>query len=138
MDNLQGGILDRTGELMRTQDNLGTSYPLFIVQQSRRLYGMDPNYVGEYDWLCENTELVADDVTASVLNCLDSQGMDTEGWHKVYYIDIWEFVTVCFTRLAAEDFIEVNEHRLKNPRVYVETAYRNPEMIAVQELLKSK
>lgn len=36
MDNLQGDILDRTGELMRTQDTLGTSYPLFIVQQSRR------------------------------------------------------------------------------------------------------
>lgn len=46
------------------------------------------------------------------------------------------FVTVCFTRQAAKDFIEAERHNLTNPRIFVEYAQtRNKELLEVLKAL---
>lgn len=87
--------IKRIGELLRTQNNLYTSEPLYTVQQRKEIWLEDSDH----------------------------------------HVDHWEFVTVCFTRKSADEYIEDNSHRLNTPRVYVESAERNPEMIAVRKLL---
>ncbi len=54
----------------------------------------------------------------------------------VKYID--KFEQAFFIRKNAEDFIESQSHRLNNPRIYVESAYRNPEWQQIRELLIDK
>jgi len=48
---------------------------------------------------------------------------------KVYYD---RFVTVCFTREAAEAFIQADRHNLSNPRIYVDYCHhKNTEMLGI-------
>lgn len=52
---------------------------------------------------------------------------------KVYHD---KFVTVCFTRLAAENFIKAEKHNLKKPKIFVEYCERrNIEMQSVLAFL---
>ena len=131
------GAMHRIGELIRTQDNRATSDPLFIVQEKRRIYGMDPDYCEDYDWMSEDHEAVANEIERAGLDALDDKGVEIKGWEKAYYVDQWEFVTVCFTEQGCEDYIEANGHNLNEPRIYAVSAYRNREMIAIREFLKS-
>lgn len=62
---------------------------------------------------------------------------EPEGWMRVAYVDMWELVQPFFTRAGAEAFIAANKHRLTDPRIYVDSAYRNPEWQAMREYLKS-
>lgn len=52
---------------------------------------------------------------------------------SVSYHDV--FVTVCFTRAGAEDFIQAERHNLSNPRIYVHyIPRRNHELVAIGKL----
>lgn len=100
--------LREMGERLRTQDNLATAHPIFLVEQQRRIYGVDSDHTDDFEWL--------------------------EG-ESVGYTMIWEFVTCCFSQVAAQSYIDANRHNLKEPRIYVASAYRNPEWIAVRKRL---
>ncbi len=131
-------FLQRIGELVRTQDNRCTSDPLFLVQEKKRIYGMDGDYCDDYEWLCEDDhEHVADRIERAGLDALAERGEDVTGWEKIHYVETWEFVTVCFTEQACKDYILANGHNLNEPRIYAVSAYRNREMIAVMDFLKS-
>lgn len=130
--------LHRIGELIRTQDNRATSDPLFIVQQKKRIYGLDSDRCEEYEWIDEyDHEHVADDIERAGCDALERDGKRPEGWQKVYYVDQWEFVTACFTEQGCKDYIAANGHNLNEPRIYAASMYRNREMIAIRETLKS-
>jgi hypothetical protein len=103
---------------LQTQDNLGTADPLFIVEERERIYGVG----GDYQ---EGQELVGDEES------------DGEG-EMVGYVDRWRFVTAAFTRKACQEYIEANRHNLTDPRVYVATAYRNREWIALRAYLMQR
>lgn len=45
------------------------------------------------------------------------------------------FVTACFTRKGAEDYLAVNGHNLRDPFIYVASAWRNKEMIELREAM---
>lgn len=125
------------GRNLRTQDNRATANPQFIVQQKIRFYGVGLDYTDLFKWIdSDNPEDVASDIEEHGLNFLDSEGLDTGSWRKVGYIEHWEFVTACFTEQGCEDYLRVNGHNLKEPRIYVESAYRNCEFNEVRELLK--
>jgi len=100
--------VEQISELVRTQDNRATSDPIFIVQQKRRIWGMDGHYSDDYEWIDGD---------------------------RVYYVDMWEFVTACFTEQGCKDYIAANGHNLNEPRIYAASAYRNREMIAIRKLL---
>lgn len=109
---------------LHTQDNACTEHPLFCVYQRRRIYGLDADYADGVVWLTPD----------------DGDGRretkeDEPGAERVGYCDIDVFVTACFTRKSAKDFLKRNSHRLRDPFVYVESLDRNDEMIAVRNHL---
>ena len=126
-------LIDR----LRTQDNRATANPLFIVQQRRRIYGLDPAYSDTHVWidLCNDHD-EADEAKHRELDRADQCGDDYDAcWTKTAYIDLWEFVTACFTEAGCERYIEANRHNLTDPRIYAMSLHRNEEMLAVRAAL---
>jgi hypothetical protein len=122
---------------LATQDNCATKHPVFCVQQRVRDYGYDPYWVDAVTWICEGDDLDEEEA-ARCEAVYDETGNDKVGEaSRTGYKDRWEFVTACFTRRAADDFIAANKHRMTDPRVYVDTAYRNHEWQQVVAWLAS-
>lgn len=126
--------IDEMGALIATQDNRATSDPIFVVQQRERIYGMDPAYFGGssggIEWIHDDEpDCSADDETGKRLESLFGEdGEDErEGYRRVCYVERWEWVQPFFTEKGANDYITANRHNLKEPRVYVASAYRNRE-----------
>ncbi len=111
-------------EDVRTQDNLATANPLFIVEQEMLVYGMGADRTDEFVWLDDSGEEVHDE---ELLKRLEADGADESGYEKCGFIRLWKFVTACFTRNGCEDYIRLNGHNLRNPRIYVEGGHRNDE-----------
>jgi hypothetical protein len=53
--------------------------------------------------------------------------------NSTVYVNIQPF----FTEKAAQEYINANRHNLVEPRIYVESGYRNYEWQAVRTLLKT-
>lgn len=84
---------------------------------------MDNDYCEETDWLDDEGNLVG-----------EGEGVE------VGYIDIWEVISCFFTEKGAEKYLQENSHRFSHyikTDIYVDTLYRNTEMIAVREFLLS-
>lgn len=124
-------------ELIRTQDNACTSEPIFTVQSRRRIYGIDEDYSDNYVWVDDDYNEINDPAERKALNDLDENGEDTGVATKVYYMDIWEHKTSCFTEQAAKDYIDVMGHHMEDARIYVESGWRNKEWIMLREYLKT-
>jgi hypothetical protein len=63
---------------------------------------------------------------------------ENENYTKTAYQDSWENVQPFFTRKGAEEYLRINGHNLEGkekPRIYVESAYRNAEWIAIRKML---
>ena len=115
-------LLCRIGDLIRTQDNRITSHPVFVVEQ-KRSYVTDPDYNDAREiWV-------------------DDEGDDAEprskGSRKIFVHDVWEFVTACFTEQGCNDYLKANGHNLREPRIYVHSAWRNAEWIGLREYFSS-
>jgi hypothetical protein len=124
------------GRALATQDNQATSHPMFLVQQSRRQTGLDPRWGVPVVWLDnEGAEVEAEEAKA-LEAAFEETGEEPADRTRTGYVDLWEFVTCCFTDAAARSYIEANKHRLNRPRVYVDSAYRNAEFIAVRQHLQ--
>lgn len=131
--------LNEIGERLRTQDDRCTKLPIYIVERKRRMYGLDPDY--DHDgkctvWLRSDEAVEADEEERKLLDEAYDLGNDIpDGWIRTAYVDTWEFVMPFFTEAAADRFIRENAHRLGEARVFVESAYRNPEWEAIREYL---
>lgn len=113
-----------------------TSYPLFEVQQRKRVYGMDPQYTDDIVWHDGEVEADAEE-HARLEACHDADGSDHhDAWTRTAYVDEWNTVTWFLTKAAAEEFVADNAHRLCDPRIYVSSAHRNRELIALIDALK--
>jgi hypothetical protein len=119
-----------------TQDNRMTNLPIFVVQQRRRILGIDLNYAPDTVWMTEDHEYEASPDDLKEIQRQIEQGKDVVGWEELGYVDVWEHVTSCFTNKGAEEYIKVNGHNLTEPRIYVASGYRNAEWAAMRELLK--
>lgn len=146
----RAGVIDDLPERIRniieqlhTQDNLATADPMYVVQHKVRDYGCDRSggdddvigtcYVNHDDCLVISEEQYVN---------FEMEGMDDEGddfnpkdWTETAWRDRWQYVTVAFTRKGCEDYISANGHNLNETRIYVDTAYRNTEWIAVRKFL---
>lgn len=126
---------------LQTQDNAITADPLFVVFQEERIYGVSQDYQTDgYTWVGEDDSAVtADDDEAKVLDKLLDDGRDLSlggvTYQRVQYRIVPRFVTACLTRQGAEDYIACNNHNLTKPYIYVESLYRNAEMIALRNHL---
>jgi hypothetical protein len=121
-------------ERMLGQDNLATGEPIFFVQERRRIYGMDPDYSDRPVWITEDecVEITDEEEIASADAYYDEHFKDPPGLTRTACIDVWEYVQPFFSRKGADRYIEANRHNLKDPRVFVASAYRNDEWIAVR------
>ncbi len=112
-----------------------TANPIFIVQQKKRMSGMDGSYVDDYVWInFDRGHGEADERTARRLDALDDdifKERDLKGWEKIYYIDIWEYVSAHLTKEAAEAFIARKKHDYDQLRVYVDSQYHCWEYNAI-------
>jgi len=127
-------------ERMVGQDNRATADPIFIVQQRRRVYGMDTDWTGKDIWLYDGEDFaetedelerfLRENDLGSEEDCLERGDLVKTG-----YVDTFEFVQPFFSMKAARDYIEPNRRRLTDPRVYVDSAYRNQEWQAVRGVL---
>lgn len=140
---------------LRTQNNRCTAHPLYVVQQKRRIYGMDSAYCDDYEWHSEDHEYrysdeeiqsaIQDEVELEhgpPVSDVDEVAGPRErdpgeyGYEKVYYIEYWDFVTAHLTERAANRYVRENAHNLNEPRVYVTSQYRCHEWIEVVQHLK--
>lgn len=131
------------GRLLRTQDNLATEAPIFIVQEQRRIYGFDPAYSDKTVWVDEEGN-EADAAEHDRLEKLHEglvghdEGESVPGkWTRTAYQDEWHFVTACFTARGCNDYIIRNGHNHRGKlRVYAAGSYRNEEWRAVYRFLR--
>ena len=140
---------------IHTQDNAITHEPIFMVQRHRRTYGFDPAYSDKHvyvdeeynevtdfsDYLCPECSkpLAVEDMDDEACTTCNAD-LDLGNWclTKTAYQDTWENVQPFFTRKGAEEYLRINGHNLdgkEKPRIYVESAYRNAEWIAIRKML---
>jgi len=123
---------------MDGQDNRATFQPIFVVQQKRRIYGMDDDAC-EKVWIYDGSEIA--NTAKDLENFLreyemtKAEAVDQGSLYETGYMDIYESVQPFFSQKAADDYIESNRHNLKDPRVYTDSAYRNTEWQAVRGVL---
>lgn len=133
--------LDTLRTELRTQDNAITADPLFVVFQEERVYGVSQDYqTNGYTWVgVDDSSVTADDDEAKVLDKLLDDGRELSigrvTFDRVWYRIVPRFVTACLTRKGAEDHIARNGHNLTKPYIYVESMYRNDEMIRLRNHL---
>jgi len=138
-----------------------TAYPIFMVQRKRRTWGIDPAYTENFTWFHgdDSDELYGADLLAAERfyrsHCIApkyiSDGIAYGPGHssadfgdcdyyshlrRVGYVDTWENEQPFFTRAGAERYIKENGHNLREPRIYVECAFRNREWQAMREHLQ--
>jgi len=129
-------------ERIRTQDNRCTDKPMFIVQQQQS-FGCEPGEGDADVWLDEDWEEVDEETSAMLDELKDAFEWDlTEAQASTLkrhtqrgVKHVWEFCMAAFTEDACKDYLRLNGHNLKEPRIYAESWNRCPEMIAIRDWL---
>lgn len=122
---------------MDGQDNRCTAHPIFVVQQRKRIYGIDPDYTDDSAWIRsdEGDEVTDADEVAELDAEYDRTGVTPEMYILTGYVDTWEWVQPFFSEQGANRYIHSNAHRLDNPRIFVASGYRNDEWQVACRLL---
>ncbi len=68
----------------------------------------------------------------------DEKDFNPDEWEQKFIKLIDRFEQAFFIRENAQRFIENQSHNLREPYIYVESAYRNPEWQQIRELLIDK
>lgn len=122
---------------LTSQDNRITDRPIFIVEERRRLYGMDPEYAddGGIVWRHWGGHEADADEHSTLESNWDETEAEPDGWTRTTYIDQWHFVTACFTEKGCEEYIERMKHRHGELRIFAAGSYRNEEWQTIHGLL---
>jgi hypothetical protein len=116
---------------LKTQDNLATAHPLYVVQEQREIAGMDLKYAERWKWHSEDHEYCySDDEIQAAIQ------VDVEDEFGEAVSDCDEHVTVHLTMKAAQRYLEENRHNLAKPRIFVESQYRCHEWNELVDALK--
>lgn len=152
--------LIETSNLMRTQSNRHTQYPLFIIQEEQEVpkaagcgnltkyFNGDTMQEMTYKqyqaldaYLCEDE---VDENDIELIKLLEDVGydaledVDLSDWREVCYDIEWVYRDesgVFFTEKSCHDHIESNHYHYNKPRSYVISAWRNPEMVATMQMI---
>ena len=124
-------------ESLHTQDNRITANPLFAVQQKRVIGGLESGYEDGWAWVDYDGE-IHDADRISELNARFQDGeSEPDGCRRVGYIEKWEFVTGCLTEEGCKQYLRLDGHNLREPRIYAYGGYRNVELEALRKWLMS-
>jgi hypothetical protein len=122
---------------LREQDNRITANPIFMVQSLNRNYGYDDGYGSGHIWLDRGDEIYDEDLIKE-LDRKDEEYEEIDSrYYKCYYRDEWINKQPFFTEAAAKEYIRVNGHNLCEPRIYVESGWRNDEWNFIREYFLS-
>jgi hypothetical protein len=117
LQSLRTIMLDRA-----KSDNQITRDPIYLVRESRRIYGMDLDFSDKSVWLDEEGNEV---------------DPNTPGSLETGSIDIKETVQAFLSERAAQSYITRNWHRHRGDlSIYVDSLYRNDEMKKLCEALE--
>ena len=129
--------LKHMGALMLTQSPRGTQSPIYVVYQKREVVGRDDYSDGDNDGAhAQFIEQITGDNGAfdsiedgiKDLKAEGYQDVTESDFEELWVIKVRDFVSVFFTEKAAQDFIDRNGHNLREPYIYVESAWNNPEL----------
>lgn len=116
--------LKKIAQNLKTQDNRGTSNPMFCVQEKKRIVGLDAAYATETVWI----DMESGDT--------EEVEPETPGAEEFGVFEYWETVMVTFTKEGCEEYLRQNGHNHRGEtRIYVESFNRCPEMIAIRDFL---
>lgn len=137
---------------LTTQDNRATAWPLYVVEEQERIYGLDHDYadgsdgyIWQYtdDWeyshetdadlLAEHPDETWHDLSAWSTVAVETK--DGQRYEKIYYVTRWKFVCAHLTEDAANEYVRLNRHNLNNPRIYVTSQHRCYEWQDVVRIL---
>jgi hypothetical protein len=132
-------VLERIVNDLQTQDNDCTEDPIYMVQQLMRIVGMDEQWADSSDivWLDADGEVDVDEAEVLELEYQRSYE-EPDGYTRVAYTDIWVNVQPFLTNVGAQAYIVANKHNLRNPRIYTDSARRNPEWKAIRAFLGTR
>jgi len=135
------------GAEVAAQDNACTADPVFAVMQDRRIWNITGDDATGHVWFnVETHDEVAEDVDDKLHEALqlldESHPYDDEfvvggkTYRRAYYKDERVPVEGAFflVRKHAERYIRSYRHNLKNPSVFVQSAYRNSEWQLIRRL----
>lgn len=145
--------LKEIGEEIKTQDNMATAHPFFILYDKQKL-PTDSDYSDEYFYhdspndcaeiegtkealieYCKDLDFLPDDID----ELDEGEVFDVVQEHtditKVYFLEIDVFVQAFFTKKSAEQFLEVNHYHYNKPHIYCVSLWRNYEMQAIRDAL---
>lgn len=132
------------GKIMNTQNNRATHFPLFIIVEDQKIYGVDPSFSDDkertqetdVDSLCESCQKAHEEGTLPD-DCDDCLS-DAFIHYKVEEDTANMRAGVFLTAQAAKDHLEANSyHYDKSAKVYAISAWRNPEMQRVMSFVSS-
>lgn len=140
-------FLMRTAKNLKTQDNLCTEDPLYVVYKKEEQI-VDGMYYHDYEVKYRHSEYegffndrkeveewvneyYGEDKTAEQKRKIVSKILDD--FHYVTEKDV--FVAAFLTREAAERFMNANRYHWHKPHIYVESNWRNNEMITLRKIL---
>lgn len=127
-------FLYELGKHIANEDNLATQAPLFVVKGKDRQFGIDPDYsYTGYIWVDDRDSEEVDEDIASILELVPYEKIPSH-YEKRYYRDIDVSIQPFLTREAAENYITQNEHNIASPFIYVESAYRNHQIIGLRKI----
>jgi len=144
-----------------TQSNLGTEAPIFVVYSKQEVCvdsdfdynkviyvnGEDELGYSEFEELeekyCEATDYRSISIDSNGEQVIpempedpcSGEDFDPDDWEKRYVKFVDKFEKAFFIRQNAEDYIESMSHRLNDPYIFVESAYRNYEWQAIRKFL---
>jgi len=117
---------------LKTQDNRITAEPIFVVQQKRRVFGMDLAYSDNIAWMDDEGHQVTGEDAENMEKIFQENGVEPDDYRRVAYIDTWGFVSCFLTEQGAKDFIEAQKHNMHEPRIYVDSGHNNSEWKALR------
>lgn len=118
---------------LREQCNASTKHPIFVVEHKVRYCGYDTEVAEGVAWLDEEGVEFSPKEVEKLEFAFHANGSEPDHTYRTGYVDRWHPVQMFLTRAAAEKFLEVNQHRFCEMRIFVDSAYRNTELIKIRE-----
>lgn len=128
---------------LQTQDNACTSMPIPTVVHRHAVTGIDADCADDFAWFEHDSGRIHildtpdtdPEVTAMEAKWRED-GTEPDGWTRTGIVQRTETVQAFLTTKAAHAFIARRAHDYRGDlQVYIESAYRNPEMAEVRRLM---
>ena len=125
---------------LETQNNSGTSNPLFVVYDIERI-PTTSDYSDLKGWVMNGEEYTDEELKEYLI---DNEEAVDDNWkekaetydaYEWYYVERPRLQNVFLTRKSAEDFIKQNHYHFSKPYVYVISMWRNYELAELRELI---